>query len=306
MTTALNVCRVAVFGAQSKTQLPHAALRTLTTLHLYGESNYELYCYEDVIFEISTNHTKAYLVTGDGRKTDLREFDTVYLRSPANEPVRAAVARYCQHFGVRIINSENCSLPLTSKLVQYVVAALNGIAIPDTFYCDDPVKRSDYASDFFGMSQGGYVIKSVVGSNGRDNVKAKNLAELPNMSGSVIQRFVSNSYEYRVIIVNDEVALAYKKVNIGKAYQNNIARGGIRELVTLLPPEVCEMAIRMANLSQREVAAVDIVYDEEEKVHRLFEINFSYGHPDFEMDSNEIRKYGSLLANLMQKKGSRK
>lgn len=299
MTAPYTKKRIALFGAQSRDSLPQAALSTTELLRMYGQDDFELYCYDEVVFEISSV-CRVYVVT-QGGPVDLRTFDTVFLRSPANEPVRAAIARYCDHFDVAVINSENVMLPLSSKLVQYVVAALHGVAVPDTFYCDSLELRSVYAPLFFGESNDSYVVKSIQGSNGRDNSKVEKLSVVPDAAACVIQRFIKNSFEYRVIVVDGEIAIAYKKVNVGKAYQNNIARGGTRELVEQLPNDVAAMAAKMANLAKREVAGIDVVYDENSRTHKLFEINFSYGHPGFAISSNEMQMYGSLLAKLLIK-----
>lgn len=296
-----NSGRVAVFGAQTESELPVAATRTVEALRHHGSdgASFEMFFYDEVVFEIRTGDVRVF-IHRDGRNIDLREFETVFLRSPANEPVRAAIARYCDHYRIKVMNSENLKLPFTAKLVQYTVAAIEGIPVPDSFYCEDDKTRGDLAEVFFGDSTSDdYIIKSITGSNGAENEKFTGLNNTPSIKQGIIQRFIKNTFEYRLIVANNRTAIGYKKVNVGAATQNNIARGGVRRVVDSIPAAAVDMALHMARLANRDIAAVDIVFDETTLSHKFFEVNFSYGHPGFDIDSNLMKEYSLILMGAL-------
>lgn len=289
--------RIAIFGAHSTETPLSSSVKTASLLEQYGSDNYEMLCYEDVVFELQTGSALAYVIGAGGVRTSLEEFDTVYLRAINDELVRAAIGRYCFHKGIRVLNSENLSLPLTSKLSQYTIASFEGVPIPRTFFC---LGRSHWhhAKQFLSAGNGEYVIKSITGANGRDNIKVDSIDNTVDISQpSVIQEYIANDYEYRVIVVDARVSLAYKKISGGVVYQNNIARGGHREPVDSLPPQVSDMAIRMAQLTKREIAGVDVVYGRDGE-YRFFEVNYSYGHPS-DLSEETAKIYGEALARML-------
>lgn len=290
----MNKKRIAIFGATSSKKPFSPSTKMFNLLEQYGDDDYSLLYYEDVVFELQTGVAVSYIVAGDGRRTLLESFDTIYLRAMDNELVRAAIGLYCSYKNIRVLNSENAILPLTSKLSQYVVASFNNVSIPKTFFSLNKL-HWDLANEFLDTDANEYIIKSISGANGRDNIKVNNL-NVDVEVDSVIQEFIANSYEYRVIVLGKQVALAYKKVNTGSGHQNNIARGGRRELIQEkdLPSEVREYAIKMADLSNREIAGVDVVSGDDGS-YRFFEVNYSYGHPAG-LDEEALKLYGKSLA----------
>lgn len=293
---------VAIFGANSSSKPFAASTRMVELLRKYGQDDYKLLYYEDVVFELKTGSALGYVVH-NRRKVPLEDFNTIYLRSIEDELVRAAIAQYCLHRGVRVLNSENTNLPLTSKLSQYMAASFSGVEIPKSFFCLRP-KHWQLAVDFFGDSADSYVIKSIVGSNGHDNIKVSRPdAEYDLGVPSIIQEYIANDYEYRIIVIDGQVALAYKKVNTGKTYQNNISRGGERQLVSSVPTSARDIAIKMAALTHREVSGIDVVCGRDE-VHRFFEVNYSYGHPTG-IQEGALERYGKALSKMLHIGGVR-
>ena len=288
--------KVLIFGSASDIDADTAHAKTLIMLQNNDLDDYTHAGYRDVVFELDTSNINAYIVKGT-EKLVLDTFDTIFLRSIKDESIRAAIAHYCALRGIRVVNSENMSLPLASKLSQYIHAAQMGIPIPRTFFCSQntliPLAKQFLDTDT-------YVVKSISGSNGNDNYKTDTLpSQLESLC--VIQSFVPNTYEYRVITIDGKVALAYKKVNQGISYQNNIARGGRRETITTLPDEVAEYALAMAAACNREIAGTDIVYSDTLKQHIFFEVNYSYGHPSSDIGKVDFDKYTQSLADFLHK-----
>lgn len=271
-----------------------SAYNTWQALQATDTTNaYFLEEYRNLAFVIKKGEVQCIsLATG----RDLASYDLVQLRDIGHEFTRYALALYLQHRGRRFINSEGAYFQHRSKLTQYVALALKGIPVPDSLFVAP--ERQVEAMQRFGFTFP-IVAKSIVGSNGADNICAANEEELmkSNIPLPILQSFLPNDFDYRVVVGDNDVLVAYKRH--GEGYKNNVAKGGSRELVTNVDPEVADMAVKAARTVRRELAGVDVLRTRDGQ-HVVLEVNFNFGMAAADDEIGQV--YYPKLAAFLQKK----
>lgn len=262
--------RVSVFGGD----MHRSGERFVEAMSRYTNDEYTMRLYADVAVVIKRGEVRCFYLSDGG---DIALTDLVYLRGITDEHLRHALAAYLGHKGVPVINSESNHFQCMSKLEQYVVFALAGIPVPDSVF----VSRAEHYRRAVELLECEFpiVAKSITGSNGRQNVLIKSVGELKDLKidQPIFQAFIPNSFDYRVIVAGDKVALAYRRTRqtgTGE-HRNNLARGGRREIATL-PEELQKMAVEAARIVGRELSGLDIVTNSETGHSVVLEANFNF------------------------------
>jgi len=247
--------------------------------------------YEDVIVSIKGSKLNVLHSTTDFLP------DIVYLRGKGYPELRHVLALYYHSQGAKLVNSESLTFQYVTKLEQNAGFALAGVAVPDSVYVSD-MALLPRAVDILGGSFP-IVAKAIDGSNGNDNVLAQSMDDLLAHASrtTILQAYQPNSFDYRVIVVGDQVIASYKRIrdmsNL-ENYKNNIGQGGVREFIEL-DDELKSMAVRAASSIGREFTGVDILPNEETGQHVVLEANFNFGTPEFEDQETERRYYEAIL-----------
>lgn len=272
---------------------------TWKSLTAIGNDNYFLEQYSDMVFTILNGEVS---ITSAVTGRDVASYDLVYIRDLGHEEVRNTIALYLEKRNKAFINSELKQRQFPSKLIQYVAFADAGLAVPDTAYANVKHRAKALASlgaDF------PIVVKSTTGSNGNDNFLVNSLDELNSLdmeAACVMQPFLENQFDYRIVVAESDILIAYKRVRGGDDYRNNISQGGSRELVKDLSGELAEMAVRAARAVNRDLAGVDILVAEKTGRPYILEVNFNYGTPAFDPETDA--DYFTKLANFLHRKAS--
>lgn len=272
---------------------------TWKNLASLGEDNYFLEQYSDMIFTIIGGEVS---ITSAVTGRDVGSYDLVYIRGIGQEEVRNTIALYLENRNKAFINSELKQRQFTSKLIQYVAFANKGLAVPDTVYANVIHREKALASLGTGFP---IVVKSTTGSNGNDNFLVNSLDELNSLeitAACVMQPFLENQFDYRIVVAESDVLIAYKRVRSGDDYRNNISQGGSRELVKDLSGELTDMAVRAARAVNRDLAGVDILVAEKTGRPYILEVNFNYGTPAFDPETDA--DYFTKLASFLHRKAN--
>lgn len=269
-------------------------------MNQHSQDEFIIACYSDVI--VSVKHGVVAILDVDGRNM-FDGVDCVYLRGLSNESLRHVLAAYAASVNVPVINEASYRYEAMSKIEQYVTLALAGVPVPDSVY----VQRKDYYQYVPGLlgCDMPLVAKSITGKNGKDNVLVSDKYELANVAVEhpVFQPFIPNTFDYRVIVADGEVLLAYKRTRRAESelYQNNISRGGAAEIVSL-PQDLQAMAVRAAQAVGRDLAGLDILPSTDGKTNVVLEVNFNFGRPIFNgNDEQETMYYRQLAAYFSQR-----
>lgn len=272
-----------------------SAYKTWQALKAAGNAQYFLESYADIMFCIRNGEARCYS-QATGR--DLATYDLVYIRDfHGYEHERNAIALYLTHKNRKFINKDIGSFQHISKLTQYFALATHGVPVPDMTY-----GRPQYIAEMADVTYPA-VFKSVVGSNGADNVLVRNKQELlnANVRHGALQPFIPNDHDMRVVVADNDILLAYKRMRGSRAdHRNNVAFGAKREVVSDLPAGVAELAKKAAHILGRNLAGVDIIKNKKTGAYYVLEVNFNFGMA--EVGDGIAEQYYRQLATYLEAK----
>lgn len=215
---------------------------------------------------------------------DLASYDIVHFKTSETRDITAALARYCQDHGVKILDPIVQYFPTTSKLYQYSILAQNAIRIPDSVFVSVRVLAKHFGSieDSLGLP---FVLKGIHASKGSDNYLVRSRKDFDKIVSKIspdepvyliAQRFIPNNSDYRVLVFGQVIELVIeRKKAASEEYLNNTSKGGSAVLHELghLPEDVQHDSLRAAALLQRDVAGVDMMQGSEDGLWYCLEVN---------------------------------
>ncbi len=263
------------------THRKNSAYKTMNALNSRGQVTCELVHYDDVMITIDENQESCTFYH-DAEPRDIDEFDLIYIHGAGGEELRPLVASVAEIKGIPFLNSENLNTQYICKASQYLKFKRAGLPIPRTIVGYPSVLRKAFETE----APGAWIIKLAAGSNGKDNflINAENdIDSCDNKSLYVMQPFIANDFDYRIIVGGDKVLLAYKRSrDKSRTHVNNVHQGGTREFTgNPLPKRIESIAIKASNAVNREISGVDILISADNKPY-LLESNFNYGLPKIE------------------------
>jgi glutathione synthase/RimK-type ligase-like ATP-grasp enzyme len=256
------------------------AYQTYTGLREIGTDTYSLASYSDLVFEISDETYKVYYEE-DGARRDLADFDLVYIRDfRGYEPERNCVAHYLRARKKRFVNSDVGNFQYLSKLTQYAQFATHGVPIPRSVYGHGSKLEALVASNF----ELPVIVKAITANSGEDNYLVRTAEELKELAARVtgkyiIQEFVPNERDFRVIVLEDEVKCVYSRERKEGEHRNNVSQGGNKTYLDLakFPEDHKQLAIKAAQLLSREICGVDLMVNSDTGKALILEANFNFG-----------------------------
>ena len=122
------------------------------------------------------------------------------------------------------------------------------------------------------------IVKGVTGARGEDVHKADNELELQNLFNwgnglKLIQKFVPNDGDYRVIVIKNKVEVVVKRKSTkSDEFRNNLAMGGTAEKGEL-PTDVISMCEDVSSHLHCDIVGFDIIQDMTTKEYYIMETN---------------------------------
>ena len=236
--------------------------------------------------------------------------DGLYIANWRKAPeIAMALARYVKKRGAQVINGEIIDYPAISKLGEMVRMADGNIPMPDSFFV-----RSKYLIEMAHRKKlpRGFsfplIVKSVSGSMGVDNWLVRDFQEFleivsePRDSLLVVQQFIPNDCDYRVLVFGGEVKAVMRRSRQSNAtHVNNTSAGGQGDMVPLadFSDEWKEIAMRAATAVNRsDLAGVDIIVDAQTGRPYVLEVNKS---PQIETGSNTDWKTAAFVEYIKKR-----
>lgn len=266
---------------------------------------YSVSSFESVEFFIESGKVKS-SIEGHPLKT----WTTIYPRKVGRQRGAAhLLAHLSEASGVRFIdpfhkNKKDASD--VAKIVQMFKLATAGISIPKTYfspsYTGSHIKNSIEYLNFpivvkeSNTSQGSGVFLAKNEQDLKDILKQR--ASLSERKEIFLQEFIPNSFEYRLLITGESVAVAEKKIRSkNEEFKNNVHLGAKEEFIdtSLLEESVKKSALSAARITGIDIAGVDIVMSSNNQPV-IFEVNSC---PEFTLNeeiSNEVEKLSEYLA----------
>lgn len=271
MKKVLLIARARTDGAKQKADDFAATVRSL----LRDEIEISSCEISELLFEVGRD---AIAITHPQKGFDLRDFDLVVIRHIGAYAVEAhAITVYCQYFGVKYTDEYLNRLLLDNKLsTEFVLWTHDIRQLPRTFYgpLEVLVKK-------FSVLGSEAVLKDNVGSKGRLNFVVRSADEIRAYAGEypnvqfVLQEFIPNDSDLRVLILNGRPALVIKRSGDGTTHLNNTSQGGLAVIVPNddIDTSILDTSILAAKVTKLQVAGVDIVINKETGEFSILEIN---------------------------------
>lgn len=253
---------------------------------------------EDLLFNLTPEAVDLYDARND---QPIEAYAKVYFRYwGAQEGHAIAAARICHLKGIPFLDSETLQVGSKNKITQYVNLYESKLAFPRTL-----IARNDNLLKYRARLGFGFpcIMKDKGGTRGqtnylvRDEAHMKEIIEAHPQVTFVLQEFIPNDGDYRVIVAGQEVKLVIRRRAQGSSHLNNTSQGGSATIVPNdeLPAQLLENCVRASQFYGREFSGVDIVRSNQNGKYYCFEINRA---PQIESASFQQEK-ARILAELL-------
>ena len=226
-----------------------------------------------------------YIQVGDGSflvhdtKTDrdIADYDVIMIRGKGLRDqfdVVKTISSYANIRGVKIINDYS-SFRDSSKLMQAVQFFQYDLPVSSTVYVNRAVLsgKAPLSINF------PCVMKAVFGAHGEDNYVVNSMDEVRDIVAGdtkrfVLQRFVPNNGDYRILVVGDSVRVIGRKATTG-SHLNNTSQGGSAALVdgSDVPESMLNDSLKISRALDMSIAGVDALIDTETGEYSFLEVN---------------------------------
>lgn len=212
----------------------------------------------------------------------ISDVDFVWFKSYVRyEEEAVAIAHLLNQLDINFVSSELLSSASTSKLTQYVRLWAAGLPMPRTAYVPLSYLRQEFESiqNSFGKK---IIIKAADGKGGDDNYCIDSLPQADEIASKhkdqnfVIQEFIPNDADYRVLVVGDEPKMIIeRRRQDDTTHLNNTSQGAQAQLLPLDALSKAEIALCLdaAQTLKREVAGVDLMRDSQTAKPYILEVN---------------------------------
>ena len=275
--------------------------KTYEGLRKVGLDDYFIAEYNQVIFEINNLNYTVYYYSSSGEKIDLCHFDLVYIRDfQGYEYERNCIAQYLKYKKVKFINYDVSEFQNISKLTQYAQFFINSLPIPDSLYIHkNNIENIDYSKYEFP-----FIVKSIVANTGKDNYLVENVSDLKRALSKgkmIIQKFIPNTFDYRLIVMGDNVGFVAKRQRTNPDdHRNNIGVGSKKTIVDLsdVPEGIKLLAIQSSKALNRQLSGVDIMTNSVTGENVVLEVNYNFGIASLQAVPQEISSIASYLHKI--------
>jgi glutathione synthase/RimK-type ligase-like ATP-grasp enzyme len=246
---------------------------------LSGNASVVSASYEDVGWYLDDNPS-VNLLTGSEL---ISQADLVWYKSYIRNEERAvAIAHILNKLDRKFVSSELLSSVSTGKLTQYARLWAAGLPMPKTAYIPMKHLADRYAELQRRLGTKELIIKAADGKGGDDNYLVKSLAQVKDIAKKhaghdfVIQQFIPNDADYRVLVVGGKVKMIIERRRSSTGtHLNNTSQGATAQLIDPqdMRPEHLALSLRAAEVMKREVAGVDLMLHAETKDPFIIEVN---------------------------------
>lgn len=274
--------------------------------HVGDDINVSWAHYSDIGYHFRDGIITPFWVT-DGRP--LATYDFVYIKSYYRYTESALVlVEYFKQKNIPFVCSELQYAISFSKLSQYGRLSHAGLPIPETLFVPQSHLSHSYSSfaTILGLP---FIFKAIDAKGGGANYLINSTEEFSEAVASnhghdfVAQKFIANDSDLRILVLGGKVEMVIKRQRVDDStHLNNTSQGGGATLVDPadLDPAHAKMAIDAAQLLQREIAGVDLMFETGTGRPFILEINASPQVASGAFTQEKIEKYGNFFKNMLQ------
>jgi len=227
----------------------------------------------ELLFEVGTDFAR---ITDPAQGLDVKDFDVVIIRHIGKLDAEAhAVAVYCRKHGVRFVDSYLDRIiddKMSAAFEHWVV----GAPLPRTLYgpADELAK---HVADFGDRA----ILKDNRGHKGKLNFVVSSAEDVMRIAREnpdikfVLQEFIGNDGDYRIVVLNYKPALVIKRTAGQGSHLNNTSQGGSATIVPLRDADqrMLDMAVAVSRAEGLEVSGVDVIIDKDSGDFYILEVN---------------------------------
>lgn len=255
----------------------------------------------ELFFELSRDKVAIY---HPQKGFDLREFDLVVIRHIGKMAVEAhAITQYCEFYNIKYTDQYLNRLLLDNKISTEFLLWFNGVKNhPHSFYGDLTELKRRFAE--LGDKA---ILKDNQGSKGRLNFFVTSVDQIQQIHDQypgvrfVLQEFIPNDGDLRVLILNDRPALVISRQSDGSSHLNNTSQGGKATILPLesIAPEIIELSLQAAQITKLQVAGVDVVLDKRNGDIYLLEVNNAPQVSSGSFTEEKAVQYAAMLKEMV-------
>ncbi len=251
-----------------------------------------------VVFIIQDNKLSVY---DWYNQRDILDYDFIHF-DKWNQKIDAAsaLAIFLSRNKINFAPTYIQDFPALNKMVEKVVLADHQVNIVDGIMAYGLILKKAFSQIVGNNIDFPVIVKKAESSHGNNNFVTHSLAEIGDIGKKyprdmmVIERYIPNSYDYRLIVLNNKPSMLIKRSRgqNSTTHTNNTSLGATSKQVDMetLPDSVIEEAMHSARLLKREqICGVDIIPDESSKhKYYILEVNKS---PDILVGSDDSIVY---------------
>lgn len=263
---------------------------------------------EDIEIFIESGRVTALI-----KNKPLDQWSTLFIREVGDKVNLVFIlARLSNKSNIAFIDrfrENTCSI---TKLVQMFLLATNNIPIPKTYYAPIyGIKEMRNAVNYLGFP---IIIKRCNTSHGEGvslaknftelGKKLKNIQQIKQTKEIILQEFIENDFEYRLLVTGTTIAVGEKKIRTSKnEFRNNVHLGAREEFLDLscIQKRIKKIATSAARIVNVQLAGVDVVVGKNGTI-AVFEVNSCPGFTYNEKISDELSKVADYLSSCERRK----
>jgi len=237
----------------------------------------------------------------------LDEFDFVRFELWLKSPQQAlAAATYLDRKKVPFTGHEALNVLCTTKIGELVRMSDGGVPLPRTFMSSNAGTLERFKAGNLPFEYP-FIAKAADSFGGKMNYLVHNYEELKNALSEhkdqffVLQEFIPNKFDYRVLIMSNEIKFVMKRSRTNAAsHLNNTSAGAEGEFVAIdeLSSEIQRDALKAAALTLRsDFAGVDVIINSETGEHYILEVNEA---PAIQTGENPPFKIKTLMTHIQE------
>ena len=275
--------------------------------NLPKDSQVVLARFSDVIMENKEGKIEIYL---DENKLFLRDFDLVCFRRAGGEFLSMAgtLGVFLNHLGIPFFDStfENIG-PAGDKITSYIRLCLAGLPCMPFYFCwhSKIEEKKKEIIEKFGLP---LVAKSLSLQGGKGVSLIKKEKDIDSLikdhpkNEFFFQKYFEGKDEYRILVLKDTIGSFEKKIKSKTEFRANVVLGAVEEYIDLdkITPEMKEIAIKGAQTLKIEIAGVDVLVDDHDRMW-LLEINRGPGLTYDPQISPELKSLASFFKRELEK-----
>lgn len=260
--------------------------------------------FEDIEVYIETTKTDIFVA-----QRSITDFKTIFVRKVGvNYATAFILAFYAKRHAIQLVDNFRNNTGSRTKLIQMILLSSKGVSIPKTYF--SPHYDAAHLIRAAKYVKFPVVVKQCSISKGAGVALAYTHDELVEKIAYfasqapakiiILQEFIPNTFEYRILVTGNTIATAEKKIRLKKdEFRNNVHLGAQEEFFNpkQLKKTLSRVALKAAQAVGIQVAGVDIVEDKS-GTPVVFEVNSC---PAFTLDesiSDEIKMLSQYLATL--------